>query len=167
MSVFRQITNALTFQVAWLVCVLGGSVIAVAITLVVLFLHLKDVSNFRREIVFVLQVAVIGFLCDTALIQTGVLMTDSYLPPLWLTCLWLLFATTAGSALRLFLRRPWLSALAGAVFAPLSYFAGARLAGIDLMNPAWLALMLIGLMWAAVFPFLNWLYKRQYPCLPE
>ena len=162
-----RINNALTFQIAWLVCVLAGSWVAVMTTLVVLVLHLQQVHNPRRELVFIVQATVVGFLCDTALIQSGVLITENFLPPLWLTCLWALFATTIGYALHFFLRRPWLSLLAGGFFAPLSYFAGARLAGINLMTPPWLGLLLIALMWALVFPLLNYLYRCQYPCSPE
>lgn len=162
-----RIINALIFQIAWIVCVLGGSWVAITTTLVVLFLHLQQVREPRREAAFVIQTTVLGFLCDTALIQSGVLLTQESLPPLWLTCLWALFATTVGYALRFFLQRPWLSMWAGGVFAPMSYFAGARLAGIDLMTPLWMALVYVALIWALVFPLLNYLYRWQIPCTPE
>lgn len=152
------VINALAFQGTWLFCVLGGSLVALPTTLLMLALHLHQVHDVRRESLFIAQATAIGFLCDLALVSTGVMVTGGSLPPLWLTCLWTLFATTVGYPMRFFFGRFWLSVITGAVFAPMSYFAGARLAGVGLMSPDWLALLIIALIWAAVFPLLIHLY---------
>lgn len=150
--------NAAVFQLAWLACVLGGSAVAVVVTAAVVAMHLKLVADTRRESIFLLQCAVAGFVCDLALIQIGVMDTGNHLPPLWLTCLWVLFGTTVGYALRFFHGRLALCVAGGFVFAPTSYFGGARLADVTLFEPVWVALLFIGLVWAVVFPLLIHLY---------
>lgn len=152
------ILNALSFQITWPLCVLGGSWVALAVTIAVVIFHLQIVRDTRREFIFLLQCGVIGFVCDLLLVQGGVMNTSSGLPPVWLTCLWILFGTTVGYPMRIFHGRLWTSVAAGAVFAPLSYFSGARLAGIPLMKPEWVSLVIVGLLWALVFPLLIHLY---------
>lgn len=152
------VVNTVSFQITWLVCVLGGSWVAAIVTAAVVALHLVVVRDARREALFLGQCAIVGFLCDLVLVQGGVMVTGSGLPPLWLTCLWVLFGTTVGYAMRVFHGRLWISMAAGAIFAPLSYFGGARLAGIPLMQPEWFALTVIAIFWAIAFPLLIHLY---------
>jgi hypothetical protein len=152
------IVNGVLFQLAWLGCVLGGSLLAVPVTALVIVNHLRFVADSRGEVIFLIQVLIIGFLCDMALVNAGVLATGQLLPPLWLTCLWLLFGSTVGYALQLFHGRLLLCIAGGAVFAPLSYYGGARLAAVPLLEPIWLSLLIIGLIWAVVFPGLVNLY---------
>ncbi|KKO12015.1 DUF2878 domain-containing protein [Pseudohongiella sp.] len=151
--------NAVVFQLSWLACVLGGSVVAAAVTAAVVAMHLKVVADKRQEFIFLLQCAAVGFVCDLALIQMGVLNTGNPLPPLWLTCLWVLFGTTVGYPLRFFHGRLALCVAGGFVFAPTSYFGGARLADVTLVEPVWVALLSVGLVWAVVFPTLIYLYS--------
>lgn len=152
------LVNALCFQLTWLLCVLGGSWVAAIVTSIVVALHLQIVGDTRREALFLVQCAVIGFICDLLLVQGGVLLTGTGLPPVWLTCLWILFGTTVGYPMRVFHGRIWLSIAGGALFAPLSYFGGARLAGVPLMQPEWFSILIIGLLWALIFPLLIHLY---------
>ena len=152
------VLNAAVFQLSWLACVLGGSLIAIAVGTAVVALHLKLVPDKKREFLFLAQCAAIGFVVDLALIQTGVMDANGNLPPAWLTVLWVLFGTTVGYALRFFHGRLPLCVAAGAVFAPISYFGGARLADVTLFEPVLAALVAIGLVWALIFPLLIHLY---------
>lgn len=152
------ILNAAVFQIAWLFCVLGGSWVAVLTVTAVVALHLFLVQDRLRELRFLLLAAAIGFVCDLALIRAGILTPASAWPPIWLTSLWVLFGTTVGYALRLFHGRLLWCIAGGGLSAPLSYYGGARLANVELMDPVWLALGLIGLMWAVVFPLLVYLH---------
>ena len=157
------IVNTISFQITWLLCVTGGNLVAGAVTAVVVALHLKVVPDRRAEAVYLILCALVGFVCDLLLVQTGVLHTGSGLPPLWLTCLWVLFGSTVGYARRLFYGRLLTSAVAGAVFAPLSYFGGARLADVPLMQPEWVALLIIAAIWALIFPLLIHIYTLKWP----
>lgn len=153
--------NAGIFQVAWLISVLGGNWIALLTTAAVTLIHLVLVRQRWREVVFLSKTLIIGFVCDLILIQSGVLLTGSQLPPPWLTCLWLLFGTTVGYALRMFHGRAVIAAAAGGALAPLSYVGGAKLAGVPLLEPLWMAWLVIALVWTCVFPGLIYLYLQN------
>jgi len=155
--------NALLFQVAWLLCVIGGTVVALPVTAAVLALHLWLTPHRAAQARLLLVATGTGLVCDAVLINSGILLTPGRLPPLWLLCLWPLFASTLGLALRWFLTRPLAAIAGGLVFAPMSYFGGSRLAGIELLSPTWLALLLIGLIWSIVFPSLVLIYRRMVP----
>lgn len=157
------IVNAVIFQAAWFLCVLGGSIVAVATTVIVLLLHLQWVQEKRRELLFLVQCTGIGFVCDLTLVQGGILLTGGSLPPLWLSCLWPLFGSTVGFALRAFHGRFVMCVVGGALLAPLSYFGGVRLSGSALLEPTWLALVIVGALWAVIFPLLIHLYTVNRP----
>lgn len=159
----QVIVNALVFQAAWLACVLGGTGTALAVTAVVLGLHLWWSPRRGALGVVLLAALLVGLVCETLFIRTGVLKVPDPLPPVWLLCLWPLFASTLGLALRWFRDRPALAAAGGLLFAPMSYFGGSRLAGIELLAPEWLALLLIGMVWSVAFPLLNLIHRRLLP----
>ncbi|MEX1198985.1 MAG: DUF2878 domain-containing protein [Pseudohongiellaceae bacterium] len=160
---WQIILNAAVFQVAWLACVTGGTTVALAVTATVLGLHLWWSSRTGAEAAMLLAALLVGLVCETVLIQAGVLRAPGPLPPVWLLCLWPLFAATLGLALRWFRDRPACAAAGGLLFAPLSYFGGSRLAGIELLTPEWLALILIGTVWLFAFPLLTRIHRRLLP----
>ena len=92
----KKVINASLFNIAWLVCVIFGDLAAVMACVVVLLLHFFLVSRHFAEAGLVLKVVILGWLVDTALFSANILTSDGdvIFPPLWLSCLWLLFATT-------------------------------------------------------------------------
>ncbi len=148
------IANALAFQIAWPVCVLGGDLVAITTTVALLLTHLLVIRRWQTELLFVGSAGLLGFLFDLTLVKVGLLQTASAMPPVWMWCLWFMFAATIGYSMQWFRNHLLIAALFAGVFAPLSYSVGARLSDIDLMAPQWLTLLLIGLGWAAVFPAL-------------
>lgn len=159
----KIILNAVVFQSAWLACVTGGTAVALVVTGVALGLHLWWNPRRGAQAAMLLAALLVGLVCETLLIKAGVLLVPGPLPPVWLLCLWPLFATTPGLALRWFRDRPVQAAAAGLLFAPMSYFGGSRLAGIELLAPEWLALLLIGTVWLVAFPLLNLIHRRLLP----
>lgn len=153
--------NAIAFQGGWLACVIGGNSAAIPAMVVVVGWHLLSCHNPRRELRFVMQAAMIGLTVDLILVNTGLLQpaSASSWPPLWLLCLWPMFATTIGYPLRIFLHHRHVASIAGFCGAPLSYAGGATLAEIELMQPLWQSMVMIGSLWAALFPFLLSLYQ--------
>ncbi|MEK7258762.1 MAG: DUF2878 domain-containing protein [Pseudomonadota bacterium] len=148
------IANALAFQIAWPVCVLGGDLVAICTTVALLLSHLFVIRLWQTELLFVCSAGVLGFLFDLALLKLGLLQGASAVQPLWMWCLWFMFAATIGYSMQWFRNHLLIGALFAGFFAPLSYSIGARLSEIDLMAPQWLTLLLIGLGWAVVFPAL-------------
>ncbi|MOA29752.1 hypothetical protein D3C78_1507890 [compost metagenome] len=84
--------------------------------------------------------------------------------PLWLALLWALFATTLNHCLAWTARPWWLGSLLGAVAGPLSYWAGARIAGVGLPLGSVPTLLLLAGLWALLVPILHGfaaLYREQ------
>jgi len=160
----QALVSGVLFQLGWFLCVLGGSMVALPVTLCIVGLHLLCHERRRHEFRFIVVVTLIGLLSDWLLLRLSVLQPqpEALLQPLWLLCLWPLFATTFATTLRWFRQRSLLTnAILGGLAAPLSYLGGSHLAGVALMQPTGLALAVIGVIWAMVFPLLILVYERR------
>jgi hypothetical protein len=151
----KTLINLALFQLGWLVCVLGGNVYAVAFTLVALSLHRWLVVEDPREWKLIAGIVLGGCLWDVALAQSGVIRYgDGLLAgiPLWLVCLWILFATTFMHSLLWLRRFPWLAAVLAAVLGPASYWFGCNLTEAELRAPVLASLAIMAAGWALLFP---------------
>ena len=70
--------------------------------------------------------------------------------------MWMLFATTLNVTFRRLRNKPWLAALLGAIFGPLSYLAGSAAGAVELTQPL-AAYAALGTAWAVAFPGLLFL----------
>ena len=169
------ISNFLLFQLGWFACVLGGanqlgwlgSLLAIS----VITWHLLRAQQPTAEIRLLLIAFAIGLLFESLLSLTGISQYSSGLvvegfPPHWMVLMWPLFATTLNVSMRWMkmLALPWVALLAG-LLAPASYVAGQRLGAIS-FNDTLLALSVIALGWAILFPLLITSAKR-YNGYPE
>lgn len=159
----RTLINFIGFQVAWFACVYGGARnLALAGTLVALAavaLHLAMALRRGPELMLVLVVTAIGTFWDSLLVSLGLLRypAGNFAPgvaPYWILAMWALFATTLNLSMAWLKRRTWLAVLMGAAGGPLAYFAGHRLGGVELPDPA-LALLTQALGWAVLMPLLT------------
>jgi hypothetical protein len=154
-QVRKTLINLALFQLGWLVCVLGGNVYAVGFTLLALLLHQWLILEQASEWKLIGIVVVCGCLWDMAMVQTGVIhYTDAILAglPLWLVCLWLLFATTFMHSLSWLRRYLWLAVPLAGVFGPASYWFGANLTDAELRAPVIVSLAIMAAGWALLFP---------------
>jgi hypothetical protein len=151
----KILINLALFQVGWLVCVLGGDLYAVAFTIAALLVHNWLVLSSYSEWKLIGIVVLIGSLWDVLMAQTGVMQyTDAVLfgIPLWLLCLWLLFATTFMHALFWMHRYLWLAAVFAAVMGPASYWFGTSLTEAQLGPPILTSLAIMAVGWGLLFP---------------
>ncbi|MBE8717842.1 DUF2878 domain-containing protein [Cellvibrio polysaccharolyticus] len=154
----RLVLNAGLFQIGWLACVFGaqqGWLLLIAIAC--LAAHVRWVAEDRNEWRSLVQVAVCGWILDCVLGYVGVFdFGDNHLLlPLWLALLWLLFASTLRYSLRWTAQPWWMGSVLGACGGALSYFGGAKLAGVGLPLGLWPSLLLIAAIWALLFPLLH------------
>lgn len=158
----NNIYNAVMFNIAWLVCVLGGSRVAVIAAIIVIAIHLNFFSKHKIELAFIGVVVLLGLVIDGALMRSGLLLAPdgSVWPPLWLVSLWALFATTINHSLKWFQTHLRLAVVLGGVSGTVSYLAGTRLTEFSLREPQMLTLGLIFLVWSVVFPFCLMLAKN-------
>jgi len=158
----KTIYNAVVFNIAWFVCILGGSTIAVPFAFVVIGVHLAFFSDNKTEIALIIVVLLLGIVVESVFIRAGLLIPPdgSLWPPLWLVSLWGFFATTLNHSLRWFQTRLPIAFVMGAISAPLTYLAGTRLNDFSLREPVFLTLAAMGVVWCVVFPFCLILARR-------
>ncbi len=154
-QVKKTLINLALFQLGWLVCVLGGNVYAVVFTVLALVLHQWLVLDDRREWMLIGVIVLGGCLWDIAMAQFGVIRFANALPvgiPLWLVCLWFLFATTFMHSLAWMRRYLWLAVPLAGVLGPASYWMGANLTESELRAPLMTSLLIMAAGWAILFP---------------
>ena len=161
---YRLIANALLFQLAWFSCVLGAQqpwLLLLGVACIAI--HLRWISRQPGEWRALLLVALCGWLLDSLLMHLGVFGFNSahWILPLWLALLWLAFASTLGYSLNWSANPWWLGSLLGALGGPLSYWGGAKLAGVQMPLGLWPTLLLLALIWAALLPALHALARRR------
>lgn len=161
----KPLFNAALFQVTWFICLLGGSLWALVATFVYLFLHDRYFMNTRREWRLLGVFVGLGFIVDGTLFQLGVFLNNGSsdwlrLPPIWLICLWGCTASLFAHSLAFLKARYLLSSVLGLIGPTMSYFAGAKLAGISLAQPVWFSLSLVAVIWSMVLPLGVWLSER-------
>lgn len=166
---WRVALNLVSFQVAWFACVLsaarGAPAVGVMAVVAAVALHFA-LSDARTEDLLLVAVSlVVGFLGDTALARTGLVVYAaagawSNWAPWWILALWALFATTLREPLAWLHGRWLLAACLGAVGGALSYAAAQRLGACRLPN-AELAMVVLALGWAVITPALLMLAQWQ------
>ena len=158
----KQIANAVLFQIGWFACVMGGSSYWLLLAVAVLLVHLLWISSWAAEGKLLLWITALGIVLDSLLMHVGVFGfgNESLLIPLWLIVLWPVLATTLNHCLAWTAQPWWRASLLGATSAPLSYYAGAQLAGVALPYGTATTLLVLALIWAAVFPLLHRLAHR-------
>lgn len=158
----KQIANAVLFQLGWFACVLGGNSYWLLIPIGVLLIHLLWISSWTAEGKLLLWITGLGIVLDSALMLLGVFDFGSQglLIPLWLILLWAVLGTTLRHCLAWTARPWWRASVLGAIGGPMSYYAGSQLAGVQLPLGLWPSMVLLAVLWAAVFALMQWLSGR-------
>ncbi len=164
-STLRTWINFGAMQAGWFACVLGAAHgaawVGPPLALGVVLLHLAMSRHRGAELVLAVIALGIGLAWETAAQATGWIRynADGAIAPWWIFTMWPMFATTLNISLR-FLHGRWVAAaLLGAIGAPLSYLAGARLGALALPDPS-AAVALHAAGWALLMPLLVFLSTR-------
>ncbi|WP_448695709.1 DUF2878 domain-containing protein [Pseudomonas moraviensis] len=161
----ERLANAVLFQLGWLACVIGGNSLWLLLALAALVIHLRWISSWAAEGRLMLSVVIVGTAVDSVLRYLDVFRFEDAAPliPLWLMLLWALLATTLRHCLAWSARPWWLTSALGAVGGALSYYGGGRLAGVQFPYGEVPTLMVIGVLWAGLFPLLHMMARRLAP----
>lgn len=154
MKVPVNIVNIVLFNISWFAIVLSQSpLVAPIIVGIHLLLHWLVMGKGKDELRLIGGVTLCGVVVDQLLFKTGVfnLGGQPALAPLWLSCLWPIFASTLMHSLVGFQNRVALAVVCGALGGALSYIAGVRMSAVDFASPLW-GPVLLGTLWAAIFP---------------
>jgi hypothetical protein len=169
-SVVRGLVNFALAEVGWFAAVAGAAAgrpwLGPLVTVGVVAVHLVVARGRAGEWLLLVVSGLVGLGLDGLLKVTGVVAyaadvaPASWLAPVWIVALWLLFATMLNESLAWLQGRTALAAGLGAVFGPLSYLAGARLEAAWFPRTTTVAMVVLAVMWAAALPFLLWLAGR-------
>ncbi|KZX58753.1 hypothetical protein A3709_17295 [Halioglobus sp. HI00S01] len=153
-DVARKLVNGTLFNLCWFaVVMLHHDLWSWVATFAYLVLHVAVFRPARAEVQLIALVTAGGFLLDQIMFASGVLLTASGAPPLWLSALWPAFASTLSHAFAGLREHLWLAAVIGGVGGYGSYRLGASLSDVSLAAPALSATVLIAA-WAILFPLL-------------
>jgi hypothetical protein len=158
-----KILNLAIFQAGWIVCVVGGDLYAIVYTAIALLIHHWYVLEKNSEWQLIAIVTVVGSLWDILMALSGMLYyADSgFLGiPIWLICLWALFATTFMHSLSWFSRYLWIAAVFAAVMGPASYWFGSELSDAYFGTPILISLVVMAVGWSILFPAGIYLTRR-------
>jgi len=159
----RILINVLMFQTGWLACVLGAGYgrpsLGPIVVLGLMGLHLLLAADRRRQARVILIAGATGSVLDTVLGLMGALSFPVgwgvvWLTPLWMSALWMNFATTLNLAMGWLNGRYRLAVVAGAAGGMMAYYSGERLGALTLNG----ALGFVGVAaeWAVAMPVLLW-----------
>ena len=142
------IFNVIWFQTCWFACVLMGNKAALVILSLVVLAYLL-VPQLRFESWLLIAVCSLGFAVDFGLLAAGVLKKSSggLLPPLWLSVLWLAFATTINHSLKTLMNKKIIFLLLAVVGGPLCYKIGVQLTDIQFGYNTLTSLLVIAGVW--------------------
>ena len=171
--------NFIGFQVCWFACVLGAAsglhwagVMAVSvwvITHLMLALSKSDPGySIRSEITLLIVAALVGYLLDSLLTISGCItfIDDSAWgrpSTLWMTAMWVNFATTLNHSMSWAVKHPYIGIALGFVGGPLAYWAGHQFGAIQLAKPMAASLTLIAIEWATAMALFTSLTRKINP----
>lgn len=166
--------NALGFNAAWWLCLLGVKWampwLGPVAMLLFLAIHFRYLAYGKREFYLLLSVALLGTMVDSTKAFTGLIEYRggygiAWLAPLWITAMWVGFAALLNHALGWLRGRYLLAALLGALFGPLSYITGVNFNILEFQMPKAVSIAVLAAVWAVAVPLLflmsNWIVGRR------
>ena len=128
-----KIINLIFFYLIWWGCILGirsnCDYVGPILTLVFIAAHLKMVAELKKELILILCCGFLGLTVENLYLYfnfisyEGYLISKSFMPPLWVVCIWIALAMTINHSM-VFLKDRWIiTVICGAIFGPACYFA--------------------------------------------
>lgn len=148
------LANAALFQIGWFVCVLLGSFSAALFTCLLLIMHFYFSPIRIRDAISIVVAVILGIVHDVSLMQLGLVefTESSAFPPLWLNCLWVLFAITLNHSMLWLYKRWLLASLVGGIAGPLTYLAGVQLSSAQWSSSLVEVVPIIAGLWLLILP---------------
>jgi len=147
----------------WTIAVLFGDWPALLYVSAYLIFHGAFLISEYREWWLVIGTVVCGVAIDSVLGGLGIIIfsESNIIVPVWLVCLWVLFACTIKHALFWIRNHSVVASVLGGIAGPISYFVGTELSSADLGEPLWRSLAILALIWAVILLILSLLLKKS------
>lgn len=157
------------YQVGWFAIVVSAAYsqpwwgITIAMSLV--GVHMLLTSDRTSQAKMLLVATGVGFVVDSTLLGLEVYRFSNEsaiarLPPLWMSVLWIQFATTFRYRLKWLSGRYVLSVLLGFTGAPLAFVGGESIGAVSIYSPRLTNLLILGSLWATAIPLLVYVSDR-------
>ena len=168
-SLMTGVLNFLIYQLGWFACVLGAAYhwpwFGTAIALSLVCIHMMLTTDRPNQARLLFAALCVGVFVDTLLLILGVYSFPSgsiveWLPPVWMSVLWIQFATTFRYCLSWLSGRYALCSIAALFGAPLAFVGGERLGAVFLFSPRISNLLILGVLWAIALPMLIFISDR-------
>ncbi|MFY8327398.1 DUF2878 domain-containing protein [Pseudoalteromonas sp. ZZD1] len=130
-----------------------NSAVIPVLCIIGLMLYLS--RQIKRDSLILVIGLMIALLFEYMMVKLELIGFNTHPYPLWFVLLWSALLLTINTSMQFIARLPWYSAIAVcALFAPMSYWAGARFEVITIAEPLWFFWLVYGLAWAAMFNFI-------------
>ncbi len=149
--ILRSVINFALFQGVWFMALLfeDNALLPIGIIIGVMFYFSKQI---KQDILIVLLGLAISLSFEFLMVQLGWIAFKVYPYPIWFILLWSALLLTINTSMGFLTKLPWfVSVLICTVFAPASYWGGARFDVISIMSPVWHFWLSYGLAWALMF----------------
>jgi len=144
----KVINNYITFQVAWFAAAYWHDYRSILVSVACLiWLYLCEPWS-KIRIIHTLQLAVLGIIVDSLLTMASIYQFDNttLVLPYWLVVLWFVFACSLTMSMLPLLKHLSISIVAGAIFGPLAYWAGAKFGALQ-VDFTWIHLLGAMIIW--------------------
>ena len=157
----KTITSVVAYQVAWCASAYGASHgspgVGIAACAAALGLSLGLADAWKPLAMLALSLGLFGLVAESSMLSANLVSYSSPGPltcvaPLWIVALWMTFATLIHPSMSWLRGRGVLASFFGAAMAPLSYLAAAKLNALQLLEPAWISLSAIAVVWSIAMP---------------
>lgn len=151
------------FQLTWFLCLYSKGFGTLCVLTVYLLFAAPQFPHIMRGLLFVTLATGIGCAIDSLYTANGWLQFPSVTQGISfnLMALWVCFSCTLLTLFSWLHRRWWLASLLGAVFGPLSYYAGMQLGSVAFPRGLLPTLALYSESWALLFPMLIWISQHR------
>ncbi|MGB7343477.1 MAG: DUF2878 domain-containing protein [Pirellulaceae bacterium] len=165
------IQNFLFYQLGWFACVLGAAYqwpwLGAAMAMSLVCIHMMLTTDQPNQARLLIAALCIGVFVDTLLLILGVYSFPSgsivdWFPPVWMSVLWIQFATTFRYCLSWMSGRYALCSIAALLGAPVAFVGGERLGAVLLFSPRITNLLILGTLWAIALPMLLYISDRLH-----
>ncbi|MDQ9089985.1 DUF2878 domain-containing protein [Pseudoalteromonas haloplanktis] len=158
--ILHSVINFALFQSVWFMALFlenSANFLIAAVLILMLWL-----SKQRKQDSLLLLLGLSIALCfEYIMVQFDLLGFKSNPYPIWLVLLWSALLLTVNTSMQFLTRLPWyLSCVLCTVFAPASYWAGARFEVITIAQPLWFFWLVYGLSWALMFTLIIFANKK-------
>ncbi|WP_058375053.1 DUF2878 domain-containing protein [Pseudoalteromonas translucida] len=147
----HSVINFVLFQAVWfLSLLLESSSVVFSSAIIVLMFYLSKQK--KHDALLVLVTLPLALLSEFIAVKSGLLEFKVFPFPAWLALLWLALLLSINTSMRFLTSlKLWQVFIVCLVFAPASYWAGARFEVLNLGLPLLAFWLVYGALWAAVF----------------